>query len=144
RVCAHEILRSARRTAAFASTDPRAACRGRLRARRAAEACAPARRGCARAARGAAGPARAAWAPSSHFRGNVDQRLGDVHAQLLADLRLDLGRELRVLLEEVAGIVLALADAVLLVLVPGTGLVDHAAVDAQLEDLALERHALAV
>src|SRR5438034_8531224 len=58
--------------------------------------------------------------------------------------RSDLGGELRVFLQEVAGVVLALADAVLLVLVPGTGLVDHAAADAELQDLALEGHAFPV
>src|SRR5438445_269584 len=79
-------------------------------------------RGCARAARAAAGRARAASAAFSHLGGDGSQCLRTLDAELLADLRLDLGGELRVLLQEVAGVVLALADAVLLVLIPGSGL----------------------
>src|SRR5439155_4882612 len=80
----------------------------------------------------------------SHLGGDGSQYVRILDAELLADLRLDLGGELGVFLEEVAGVVLALADAVLLVLVPGAGLVDHAAVDPQLEDLAFERYPFTV
>src|SRR5207342_2385624 len=65
-------------------------------------------------------------------------------AHLLADLRLDLRGELGMLLQVFAGVVLALADAVLLVREPGAGLLDHAVHDAELEDLAFARDALAV
>src|SRR5206468_13062998 len=122
-----------------------AALRGRPRARRAPRACGRARPGCARAARGTLGPARADSAVSSNLGSDRrSQGLGDLHAELLADLRLDHRGELGVFLEEFARVVLALADAVLLVLVPGAGLVDHAAGDAELEDLAFERYAFAV
>src|SRR5207245_6401969 len=76
----------------------------------------------------------------SHLGGDGSQCLRSLDAELLADLRLDLSGELRVFLQEVAGVVLTLTDAVLLVLVPGAGFVDHAAADAELEDLALEGH----
>src|SRR4051812_24755410 len=64
--------------------------------------------------------------------------------QLRADLLFDFLRELRTLLEEFAGIVLALADALALVAVPGAGLLDDALGRAHVDDLALTRNALAV
>src|SRR5258705_327846 len=148
RICAkaraRATRRSVRQTAASAATDPGSAPRGRLRAWCEPGASAPARHGCAPAARGAAGRARAALPAFSHLGGDGSQCLRSLDAELLADLRLDLGGELRVFLQEIAGVVLALADAVLLVLVPGTGFVDHAAADAELQNLALEGHPFAV
>src|SRR6267154_955712 len=148
RTCAttHERAtpRSVRPTGACASTGLRGATRDRPRVARARRACGQARPGCAPAARAAAGPAREAWAASSHLGDNGSHYLRALDAELLADLRLDLGGELGVFLEVVAGVVLALADAVLFVLVPGAGLVDHAAADPQLQDLAFERYPFAV
>src|SRR5437773_639372 len=64
-------------------------------------------------------------------------------AGLGADLGFDLAGERRVLLEEVARVVLALAEAVAIVDVPGARLLEHAEVDADLEHLAFARDALA-
>src|SRR5260221_819953 len=141
---ARAIPRSASRTGVCAAAVLRAATQDRPGVRGAPRACGRARRGCAPAARAAAGPARAASPPFSHLGGDGSQCLRSLDAELLADLRLDLGGELRVFLQEIAGVVLALADAVLLVLVPGTGFVDHAAGDAELQNLALEGHPFAV
>ena len=66
------------------------------------------------------------------------------HAERLAHLVLDLARELGVLAQELARVVLALADLLAVVGVPGAGLVDDAGVDAQVDDLALAADALAV
>src|SRR5688500_7670353 len=74
--------------------------------------------------------------------GGLGGRRGD--AGLLADARLDLARERRVLLQEVARVVLALAEPVALVDVPGARLLQHAEVDADLEHLAFARDAVAV
>src|SRR5207237_569270 len=117
RICAkasaRAIPRSARPTRACAAAGLRAATRDRPRDGRTSGASGQARRGYARAARAAAGPARATWAAFSHLGGDGSQCLRILDAELLADLRLDLGGELGVFLEEVAGVVLALADAVL-------------------------------
>src|SRR5882762_7028941 len=138
------IPRSVRPTGACAAAGLPGATRDRPRAARAPRACGQAQCGCARAARAAAGPARAASAAFSHLGGDGNQCLRILDAELLADLAFDLGGELRVFLQEVAGVVLALSDAVLLVLVPGPGLVDHATTDAELQDLAFEGHPFAV
>src|SRR5882762_6461567 len=118
------IPRSARRTGACVARGLPAALRDPPRDWRTPGASQRARRRCAPAARAAAGPARATSAAFSHLGGDGNQCLWILDAELLADLGFDLGGEFRVLLQKVAGVVLALADAVLLVLVPGAGLVD--------------------
>src|SRR5581483_2890051 len=125
-----------RRRSLRAARARRAAPRDRLRGRRARRACARARRACARVRRGAGWRAPSGWADAPSVLPFGDSDLGRhrrrgrrrrvLHAELLADLRLDLVGELGVLLEVVARVVLALADAVLLVLVPGARLVDDA------------------
>src|SRR5579862_1809596 len=62
----------------------------------------------------------------------------------LANLLLDLDRHGGIFLEELARIVLALADLLALVGVPGAGFLDDAVVHAHLDDLALARDALVV
>src|ERR1700674_4307049 len=57
--------------------------------------------------------------------------------QLHAYLLLDLTRDYLVLLQEIAHVVLALADALALVAVPGAGLINDALRASQLDDLAL-------
>src|SRR5258708_40144213 len=61
-----------------------------------------------------------------------------------ADLGLDLLRHLGIVLEEVAGVVLALADAVPAVAVPGAGFLDQLVEHAQFYDLAFARNAFAI
>src|SRR5690606_20913770 len=51
---------------------------------------------------------------------------GGLRHELLAQHALDPVRDRRVLLEELAGVLLALADALVVAAVPGTGLLDHA------------------
>ncbi|EGJ74348.1 putative protein recA [Streptomyces sp. Tu6071] len=65
-------------------------------------------------------------------------------AELLLDLPLDLVREVGVVLEEVAGVLLALAELVALVRVPGAGLADEAVLDAHVDEPALTADALPV
>src|SRR4051794_24741352 len=65
------------------------------------------------------------------------------HAQLLLDLLLDLIGEIGVVLQEVAGVLLALAELVPFVRVPGTGLLHHALLDADVDQPALAAEALA-
>ena len=57
-------------------------------------------------------------------------------AGIFADAALDLGRDLRVVLEEVLGIFPALADPLILVGEPGARFLDDAGVDAEVEQLA--------
>src|SRR3954451_14999938 len=64
-------------------------------------------------------------------------------AQLLLDLFLDLIGEIGVVLQEVAGVLLALAELVAFVRVPGTGLLHHALLDADVNQPALAAEALA-
>ena len=54
--------------------------------------------------------------------------VGDVRTdtELLQDLLLDLGGDVRVFLEELAGVFLALAELVAVVRIPGAGLADDA------------------
>src|SRR6185436_19196641 len=66
------------------------------------------------------------------------------HAQLLEDLLLDLRRDVGVVVEEAAGVLLALAELVAVVRVPGTGLAHDALLDADVDERALARDALAV
>src|ERR1041384_7211570 len=78
-----------------------------------------------------------------------DFRLGGLRrgaggAGLLADLALDLARQRRVFLQEVARVVLALAEPVAVVDVPGARLLQHAVQHADLQHLALARDAVAV
>src|SRR6266545_4899819 len=68
----------------------------------------------------------------------------DPDACLGADGCLDLAPELRVFLEEVARVVLALPQPVALVDIPGARLFEHAEVDADFEHFAFARDALAV
>src|SRR5450631_2970959 len=85
-------------------------------------------------------------AGSSIALGGLGRRLGHAtrDADGLADLLLDLLRHRRILAEELARVVLALADLLALVGVPGAGLLDDAVVDAHLDDLTLARDALVV
>src|SRR5438477_12841222 len=69
--------------------------------------------------------------------------LGD-EAGVLADGGLDAVRDVRILLEEDLGVLAALADALAVVGEPRAGLFDHAALDAEIEDLAGLGNALAV
>src|SRR6185503_8163996 len=66
----------------------------------------------------------------------------DAHG--LADPRLDLRGGIGVVPEELAGVVLALADLLALVGVPGAGFLDDAVQDTELDDLAFARDALVV
>src|SRR5262249_12795509 len=69
--------------------------------------------------------------------------LGD-EAGILADRRLDLLRDLAVGLEERLGVLAPLADALAVVGEPGARLLDHAGLDAEVEDLAGLGDALAL
>src|SRR5213079_2093345 len=90
------------------------------------------------------------WMASSIDRsgiGAVAVRLyarGRRNADRLADLRFDLGGGVRMLLQEIAGVIFALADFLAFVRVPRTGFFDHAVRDAELDDFAFARDALAV
>src|SRR5690606_38981349 len=75
----------------------------------------------------------------------VDRRVGAfLRQELRADLRLDLGGDRGILDQELARVLLALADAVAVVAVPGTRLLDDVLAHAEIDDLALARDALAV
>src|SRR5918998_1472718 len=63
-------------------------------------------------------------------------------AQLLLDLLLDLVGKVGVVLQEVAGVLLALPELVALVRVPSTGLLDHALLDTHVDEPALAAEAL--
>src|SRR5690348_10878855 len=64
--------------------------------------------------------------------------------ELGAHLILDLAGDLLVLLQEVPDVVLALADALALVAVPGAGLLDDAVGAREIDDLAFAGDALPV
>src|SRR5262249_51273776 len=66
------------------------------------------------------------------------------HAHRVADLRLDLGRGVGVLLQELARVVLPLADLVAGVRIPCARFFENAVIDAEVDDLALARGGLAV
>src|SRR5262249_10713429 len=72
------------------------------------------------------------------------QNLVGDEAGILADRLLDLLRDLAVGLEERLGVLAALADALAVVGEPGARLLDHAGLDAEVEDLAGLGDALAV
>src|SRR4029077_4977568 len=61
------------------------------------------------------------------------------HACFFPDLLLDLGRHRRIFLEEFAAVVLALAQAVAVVDVPGARFLDHAVDHAQFQHFAVAR-----
>src|SRR6478735_1778217 len=69
---------------------------------------------------------------------------GGSHAQLLEDELLDLVGEVGVVTQEVARVLLALAELVALVGVPGAGLADQARLDAHVDQATLAADALAV
>src|SRR5262245_22150758 len=69
--------------------------------------------------------------------------LGD-EAGILADRRFDLGGDVRVALEEAFGVLAALADALGVIGEPRARLLDHAGLDAEIENLAALGDALAV
>ena len=66
------------------------------------------------------------------------------NTKLFANAVLYFHRHGAVLFEKITGVVLALADAFLVVAVPGARFFDDISVDAQFEDLAFARDALAV
>ena len=72
------------------------------------------------------------------------ERPGDGHADGGADLGFDLVGHLGMLAQELARVVLALADLLAVVGVPRAGLLDDVVRDAELDDLAFARDALAV
>ena len=57
-------------------------------------------------------------------------------ARVLTQLLLDRGGDLGILFQELAGILAALADALAVEGEPGAGLLDHAGIDAEVDDLA--------
>src|SRR5690348_1768138 len=71
-------------------------------------------------------------------------RLAHRHQQAFAQLLVDLVGDGRIVAQELAHVLLALADAVAVVAVPGAGLVDQVLRHAQFDDLAFARGALAV
>src|SRR5574337_119121 len=71
-------------------------------------------------------------------------RLADRHQQAFAQLFVDLVGDGRVVAQELAHVLLALADAVAVVAVPGAGLVDQVFGHAQLDDLTLAGRAFAI
>src|SRR5450755_3900010 len=64
--------------------------------------------------------------------------------QLRPDLLFDIGGDFRVLLQVIAGVVLALANPLALVAVPGAGFLDHIVKHADLDQLAFSRYAAAI
>src|SRR5262249_61950021 len=69
--------------------------------------------------------------------------LGD-EAGILTDRGLDLLRHVRILLEECLGVLAALTDALAVIGKPGARLLDHAGLDAEIDELAGLRYALAI
>src|SRR6185503_5783277 len=72
------------------------------------------------------------------------QNLFGDQAGVLADRGLDLVGDIGILLEEGFGVLAALADALAVVGEPGARLLDHARLDAEVDELAHLGHALAV
>src|SRR5690606_8222433 len=70
--------------------------------------------------------------------------LDDGGCELLAQRGLDLGGNRRVVLEVLAGVLLALTDALAVAAVPGTGLLDQLGVHAHVDQFALAADALAI
>src|SRR5690606_1337497 len=94
-------------------------------------------------------PEKRAWHEFSGLeRGALrlfDRRLAALlRQQLRADLRLDIGGHLRVLDQELARVLLALADPVAVVAVPGARFLDDVLAHAEIDDLALARNAVAI
>src|SRR5690606_33461413 len=81
----------------------------------------------------------APWPPHPRLLrvGVVAFRLGFGRHELLAQGGLQRGGDFRVVLQELAGVLLALADALVAVAVPGAGLLDQARVHAHVDQLAL-------
>src|SRR5690606_36742103 len=73
--------------------------------------------------------------------GRFDGTLDRADAQLRLDLRLDLGRDVFVLEQEVAGVLLALPELLAVVRVPRAGLLDDAVLDAEVDEAAFARDA---
>src|SRR5690606_32893563 len=69
---------------------------------------------------------------------------GGLRHELLAQHAFDAVRDRRILLQELAGILLALADTLVVAAVPGAGLLDQPGVHAHLDELAFARDALSV
>src|SRR5262252_1251005 len=65
-------------------------------------------------------------------------------AGVLADCLLDLGRDLRILLQELLGILPALADALAAIGEPGPRLLNDSGLGAEIDELAGLRDALAI
>src|SRR5688572_11241407 len=72
-----------------------------------------------------------------HLRRHLDGAL--LRQELRADALLDRGRDVLVLEEEIARVLLALPDAVAIEAVPGAGLLDDVLLDAEIDDLAFAR-----
>src|SRR5260370_712908 len=89
---------------------------------------------CARASSGASAPAGAARTGPRARRIRIEAR---AHAELLLDLLLDLVGEVRVAAQEVPGVLLALAELVALVGVPGARLADDRLLHTQIDQAAL-------
>src|SRR5260370_15860252 len=89
---------------------------------------------CARASSGASAPAGAARTGPRARRIRIEAR---AHAELLLDLLLDLVGEVRVAAQEVPGVLLALAELVTLVGLPGARLADDRLVHTQIGQAAL-------
>src|SRR6478736_6222803 len=77
-----------------------------------------------------------------HTRGPTRGNAG--HSQLLADLGLDLVGQIRVVAQEVLGVVAPLAETQIAVGVPGAALDDEFVLDAEVDELAVLRDPLAV
>src|SRR5690606_13179151 len=88
----------------------------------------------------------APWPPHPRLLrvGVVAFRLGFGRHELLAQRGLQGGGDFRVVLQELAGVLLALADALVAVAVPGAGLLDQARVHAHVDQFALAGDALPV
>src|SRR5262249_27173919 len=84
----------------------------------------------------AAGSSAASLEPSTLRLDGLD-RGAFLRQQLRAYLFLDLGRDVLVIEQELARVLLALTDPVALVAEPGTGFLDDALLHAEVDDLAL-------
>src|SRR5262249_14335128 len=73
----------------------------------------------------------------------IHHRAGDKPG-VLADGLLDLGRDLRILLQELLGVLPALADALAAIGEPSTGLLHHPGLGADIDELAGLGYALAI
>src|SRR5688572_5572159 len=149
--CCAKRPSSTRRSLRSPSTASSAAGRPKPRAtRRSASSRAPwsrrfrSFRAASRAARGSSGAASAAGSGFRRLTGDRGDHRAAHRQQAGTERRLDLRGDLRMLDEVVARVVLALADALAFVRVPGAGLLDDAVHRAHVDELALARNALAV